>query len=209
MSGSEGHLPSGSDSSFESEVSSFCGRGQSLAATNSLLWPHYSASDFHSCMAPVSAFLHQLGIRVLRYLDGWLVLASSHKEAIGARDEVLTLCDQLGIIVNLEKSSLIPSLTVSYLGVRIDLQTFQASLTPLRIEQVFLIVEEFLCSREQSAKFWRVLFGHLVPRGCLHLCSVQLALRAGWDFLDEDAIVLWDDPFRENLLWWCTEGRLK
>ena len=32
---------------------------------------------FTRVMAPVSGFLHQLGIRMLRYLDNWLILASS------------------------------------------------------------------------------------------------------------------------------------
>ena len=116
---------------------------------------------FTRVMAPVSGFLHQLGIQMLRYLDDWLILASSQEEACWARDKVLSLCQELGIIVNLEKSTLTPSQTIVYLGIRIDSQTFRASATPSRIEKFFSIAEEFLSSKVQSAKFWRVLLGHL------------------------------------------------
>ena len=128
---------------------------------------------FTHVMAPVSGFLHQLGIRMLRYLDDWLILASSQEEACWARDKVLSLCQELGIVVNLEKSTLTPSQTIVYLGIRIDSQTFRASATPSRKEKFFSIAEEFLSSKVQSAKFWRVLLGHLaslsrlVPNGQL------------------------------------------
>ena len=166
-------------------------------------------------MAPVSAFLHRLGIRVLRYLDDWLILAANRDEAIRARDTVLDLCVDLGIIVNLEKSALNPSQVVSYLGVRIDSQTFRALPYPSRIEKFFSIVEEFLSSRGQSTKFWRVLLGHLaslihlVPGGCLRVRSLQLCLRTHWDFLDESQIIRWDASSQEDLVWWCEEGRLE
>ena len=104
---------------------------------------------FTRVMAPVS------------YLDDWLILASSQEEACWARDKVLSLCQELGIVVNLEKSTLTPSQTIVYLGIRIDSQTFRASATPSRIEKFFSIAEEFLSSKVQSSKFWRVLLGHL------------------------------------------------
>ena len=93
--------------------------------------------------------------------------------------------------MNLEKLSLLPSQVVSYLGVRVNSQTFRALPTPSRIEKFVLKVEEFLSKRRQSARFWRVLMGHLaslihlVPGGRLRVRSVQLALRSRWDFKDK------------------------
>ena len=52
----------------------------------------FTAPQFFSrVMAPVSAILHSLGIRILRYLDDWLILASSRVEAIRARDSLKSL----------------------------------------------------------------------------------------------------------------------
>ena len=39
--------------------------------------------------------------------------------------------------------------------------------------------------------------------------SLQLALKRGWDFGDEEALVSWDDSSRDDLLWWFEEGRLE
>ena len=64
---------------------------------------------FTRVMAPVLAILHRLGVRILRYLDDWLVLAPSILEALRARDIVLNLCQDLGIIINYDKSHLSPS----------------------------------------------------------------------------------------------------
>ena len=67
----------------------------------------------------------------------------------------------------------------------------------------------------QSAKFWKVLLGHLaslsrpVPNGQLRMRALQLALSRGWDFRDEDILVPLDPPSRDDLRWWCTDGRLE
>ena len=57
----------------------------------------------------VSTFLHCAGIRIRRYLDDWLIQAPSRALVIQALDTVLKLCQDLGIVVNWEKSNLVPS----------------------------------------------------------------------------------------------------
>ena len=64
---------------------------------------------FTRIMAPVSAILHKYGVRMLRYLDDWLILASSELACLQSRDRLLTVCTELGIQVNLTKSSLVPT----------------------------------------------------------------------------------------------------
>ena len=56
---------------------------------------------FTRIMAPVSAILHRHGVRMLRYLDDWLILASSKIACIQSRDRLLSVCTELGIQVNL------------------------------------------------------------------------------------------------------------
>ena len=71
---------------------------------------------FTRVMAPVSVLAHRLGIRLIRYIDDWLILAASEEEAARARDVILLLCEELGIVVNLQKSKLVPSQISVYLG---------------------------------------------------------------------------------------------
>ena len=54
---------------------------------------------FTCVMAPVSAILHSMGIRMHRYLDDWLVQSSSRESLLQDLQVVLDLCRELGIVV--------------------------------------------------------------------------------------------------------------
>ena len=83
---------------------------------------------FTRVMAPVSAIMHRYCYRILRYLDDWLILGSSFQKIVRARDFLLWLCQELGVRVNLAKSSLDPAQTLDYLGMR--LQTLSLRVFP-------------------------------------------------------------------------------
>ena len=61
---------------------------------------------FTRVFAAVSAWAHARGIRLLRYLDDWLVLSSSEKKAKESIRELLSVCRTLGIVINEKKSDL-------------------------------------------------------------------------------------------------------
>ena len=82
---------------------------------------------FTRIMAPVSAILHRYGVRMLRYLDDWLILASTEIACIHSRDRLLSICTELGIQVNLTKSSLVPTQSLVYLGMEIRSLAFYCS----------------------------------------------------------------------------------
>ena len=71
---------------------------------------------FTRVFAAVSAWAHARGIRLLRYLDDWLVLSSSEKKAKESIRELLSICRTLGIVINEMKSDLVPSQSAKYLG---------------------------------------------------------------------------------------------
>ena len=160
---------------------------------------------FTRIMAPVSAILHKYGVRMLRYLDDWLILASSELACLQSRDRLLTVCTELGIQVNLTKSSLVPTQSLVYLGMEIRSLPFIARPTPARVSNLLRLIEEFLSTPSPPASLWRRLLGHLssltllVPGGMLRMRLLQLCLKDQWDFLDDQFQVSWS-PLRGSSL---------
>ena len=163
---------------------------------------------FTRLMAPISAILHRYGIRMLRYLDDWLILAESRTTCLQARDRLLQVCEELGLQVNFRKSSLVPSQDMTYLGMQILSVRFVAKPTESRVVNLLNIIEEFLSSPDPPAALWRRLLGHLssltllVKGGMLRMRSLQIRLRSRWDFRDELLRIAWDPLCQEDLLWW-------
>ena len=164
---------------------------------------------FTRIMAPVSAILHKYGVRMLCYLDDWLILASSELACLQSRNRLLTVCTKLGIQVNLTKSSLVPTQSLVYLGMEIRSLPFIARPTPAWVSNLLRLIEEFLSTPSPPAFLWRRLLGHLssltllVPGGMLRMRLLQLCLKDQWDFLDDQFQVSWSPLCREDLLWWA------
>ena len=169
---------------------------------------------FSRVMAPVSAILHAMGIRMRRYLDDWLVQSSSRESLLRDLQTVLDLCRELGVVINLKKSNLVPSQVVQYLGVVINTQSFAASPSPDRISRLLSTAEEFQSSASPPARLWLSLLGmlsslaHLVPGGRLRIRSLQLCLNRTWDHVDLSRPVAWSPQCLLDLQWWLHLPRL-
>ena len=169
---------------------------------------------FTRVMAPVSAFLHRTGIRLHRFLDNWLVQASSREQVLLALETVLQFCSSLGIVVNWEKSQLIPTHHMVYLGVLLDSISFRASPALKRVEKLLSIGDVFLSCEKQPVSSWLELLGvlssmiQLVLGGRLQMRSLQFTLRRSWDQVDQIALVSWTPEIRSDLEWWLDRERL-
>ena len=170
---------------------------------------------FTRIMAPVSAILHRYGVRMLRYLDDWLILVSTELACLQSRDRLLSICTELGIQVNLTKSSLVPTQSLVYLVMEIRSLPFIARPTPIRVSNLLRLIEEFLSTPSPPASLWRRLLGHLssltplVSGGMLRMRLLQLCLKDQWDFLDDQFQVSWSPLCREDLLWWARVAQLR
>ena len=101
-----------------------------------LLWFVNGSSSLHPHHGP--------GLWIFRYLDDWLVLASTFPEIVRARDFLIWLCDQLGIRFNLTKSSLDPSQTMDYLGMTIRTSPLRVFPTLKRVQKLDFFLQDFL-----------------------------------------------------------------
>ena len=149
-----------------------------------------------------------------RYLDDWLVQSSSRESLLRDLQTVLHLCHELGIVVNPQKSNLIPSQVVQYLGVIINTTSFRASPSPERISRLLSTAGEFQSSASPPASLWLSLLGvlsslaHLVPGGRLRMRSLQLCLHRSWNRLDLEAPVSVSTECLRDLQWWLHLPRL-
>ena len=99
---------------------------------------------FTRVFAAVSAWAHSRGIRLLRYLDDWLVLSSSEKKAKQSVRELLSLCHTLGTVINEKKSDLVPSQAAKYLGMTIDTSAGKDFPSLARVEKFLSVAERFV-----------------------------------------------------------------
>ena len=162
----------------------------------------------------MASIMHRHGFRILRYLDDWLVLGSSHEEIVRARDFLLSLCEELCVLVNLAKSSLDPTQTIDYLGMSLQSTPLRAFPTQARIQKVLSLVSEFASSPAQPFQLWQSLLGvmssltPLIPGARLRMRSLQLRLRVAGPQQSDLALISWDNSCHRDLLWWSYASHL-
>ncbi len=80
------------------------------------LAPH----TFSKCVDAALCPLRANGIHILNYLGDWLILAQSRDTLLSHIDSLLIHLESLGLCVNMRKSILAPSQSITYLGVCMD-----------------------------------------------------------------------------------------
>ncbi len=105
--------------------------------------------------------MREQGIRILNYLDDWLILAQSREQLCEHRDLVLSHLSQLGLQVNWEKSKLAPVQRISFLGMELDSVEQSARLTEERAQSVLNCLNTFRGRTAVPLKLFQRLLGHM------------------------------------------------
>ena len=164
---------------------------------------------FTKLLLPVLSFLRRRGIRVHAYLDDWLIRANSPEDLQEKLDFTLELLEDLGLIVNYDKSELTPTQSFIFLGMQIDLLEATVAPAPKHRKKLLGFIAK-LRARRVSSRFLAKVLGllqflaPLVHRGKLHLRSVQHWVRAHWvqsrgNWSD---MIRTDPRLRDILSWW-------
>ena len=170
---------------------------------------------FTRVFAQVAKWLHLVNVRVLFYLDDWLVLGRSRAQVEEATRCVLQTSQDLGILVNPAKSSLVPTQKAIYLGMEIDTLRFWVSPRERRVSNFLTLLDVFLSSASPSAKMWQQVLGHMVslerfvPFARLRMRPLQFHLRANWDMVSLPKTTLISVPpdLLPDLVWWNSRPR--
>ncbi len=142
-----------------------------------------SPRTFTKVVDAVLAPLRLQGIRILNYIDDWLILAQSEMEAARHRDVVLAHMKQLGLRLNAKKSVLSPVQRTTYLGVVWNSTTMQARMSPARIESIFTSVKRVREGQSLTVKQFQRLLGlmaaasNVIPFGLLYMRPLQWWLK--------------------------------
>ncbi|KAI2657343.1 Transposon Ty3-G Gag-Pol polyprotein [Labeo rohita] len=142
-----------------------------------------SPRTFTKCVDAALAPLRLQGIRILNYIDDWLILAQSEMVAVRHRDVVLAHMKALGLRLNAKKSVLSPLQRTTYLGVVWDSTTMQARLSPARIESILTAVKRVKLGRSLTVKQFQQLLGlmaaasNVIPFDLLYMRPLQWWLK--------------------------------
>ena len=144
-----------------------------------------STSPFvFTCLTTVIAtFLRRRAITLHPYLDDWLARNQNRRRLLEHRQFILSLINSLGLIINYEKSDLVPAQVFTFIGME-----FLTHINIVRIPQtsqmkILETVRMFSQKTSVSARDFPSLLGQLnaaadlVILGRLHLRPLQMSLR--------------------------------
>ncbi len=114
---------------------------------------------FTKCMDAALSPLRQMGIRILNYLDDWLILAQSEVELLSHRTLILSHLERLGLRVNFAKSALSPSQGVSFLGTVLDSALMRAVIAPERALAIQKLAATFKSDTARPLKVFQRMLG--------------------------------------------------
>ena len=137
-------------------------------------------------VAKVKLMAIHKGIRIHQYLDDWLVRARSHRVCFQQTQDLVKICQELGWLVNLEKSELAAKQIFDFVGYQFDLKNGQVRPTLDRWQNLQDKILEILSLPACRVQQFMSLIGLLtstekqVHLGRLHMRPIQWHLKNNW-----------------------------
>ena len=141
----------------------------------------------------------------------------NQSESIYQTSWLRSLCQKLGLVINLEKSDLIPSQVSTYLGIELDTSVGLARPSLKRLTNWLSVAEGFTAQQSPPAVQWLQVLGHLVsleklvPYGRIRIRPIQWQLRLQWNQSKERSSKLIPLDLQSHLaiLWWTNRENLR
>ena len=139
----------------------------------------HSTHEFSVVVKEVKLMAIHKGIRIHQYLDDWLVRARSHQACLQHTQDLVKICQELGWLVNLEKSELEPKQIFDFVGYQFDLRAGQVRPTPDRWQNLQEKIQKLLSLPACPVRQFMSLIGLLtatekqVHLGRLHMRPIQ------------------------------------
>ena len=152
------------------------------------------------------------GIRIHQYLDDWLVRAGSHQLCLWHTQHLVKICQDLGWLVNLDKSELEPKQIFDFVGYQFDLKVGRVRPTPDRWQSLQGKILEILDQPTCPVRQFMSLIGLLtatekqVHLGRLHMRPIQWHLKNNWHVPESlEKVIPIPVSLHPHLQWWLLE----
>ena len=155
------------------------------------------------------------GIRIHQYLDDWLVRARSQETCLQHTQILVKMCQDLGWLVNLEKSGLEPKQVFDFVGYQFDLRSGRVRPTPDRWQSLQDKIQVLLLLPACPVREFMSLIGLLtatekqVHLGRLHMKPLQWHLKNNWRVPESlEKIIPLPRSLHPHLQWWLDEDNV-
>ena len=134
---------------------------------------------FVKCTEAAIAPLRLKGMRLATYIDDWLLATQSPQEAQAQTSVLISHLVSLGFTINVQKSVLVPTQSITFIGLCLDSVTFKARLSAERVEAFQACLALFRRGTMLTFRTCLRLLGLMasalvvVPLGRLHMRPVQ------------------------------------
>ena len=155
------------------------------------------------------------GIRIHQYLDDWFVRATSHQACLQHTQDLVQIYQELGWLVNLDKSELEPKQVFDFVGYQFDLRVGQVQPTPDRWQNLQDKILEILSLPTCPVRQFMSLIGLLtatekqVHLGRLHMRPIQWHLKNNWRIPETlEKVIPIPKSLHLHLRWWLEEDNV-
>ena len=171
-----------------------------------------SKSIYKNSETPVGS-LRSLGFKLVVYLDDIILAASTRDLCIYQGQILIKTLENLGFVINLEKSNLVPSQVVLFLGFVVDSKKMSFSLPDSKIQSIRLSAQTLLNQRKVSLRKLSQFIGMCnasrtaVLEAPLHYRSIQNQLTSTLRSQpitqqNYDVKICLNSHSRKDLTWW-------
>ena len=168
---------------------------------------------FTLLMKVIPTFLRRRAITLHPYLDDWLSRNQNRRRLLEHRQFILSLITSLGLIINYEKSDLVPAQVFTFIGMEFLTHTNIVRVPQTRQMKILETVRMVSQKTSISARAFLSLLGQLnaaadfVMLGRLHLRPLQASLHNQWQpqKLPLCHQICMTTEILQHLKWWLQE----
>ena len=165
---------------------------------------------FTKLLKPVFAALRERGFTITSFIDDTLICNSSLPGCLTVINATIDTLSKLGFCINEDKSVLVPTKRIEYLGNIIDTETMNVTLPARRVDTILNSCKALMCKSTVKIREVARVTGLLVAAtpavelGKLHYRNLELAKIAALRQLngDFDQIMRVTDDMKADLSWW-------